>query len=93
MNRKDVKRKVYSDPALKENKQWTIYTTNEIYKKYKMTHLMGEHGLMELVNEALHMYITLFPHLEEIRKEAAEKELPLTAYMEFILEERMKNGS
>lgn len=79
---------MYTDPALKENKRWTIYTTHELYKQYKITDATTDYGIMELANEALSLYIELFPQIEEIKKEAQKQNIELKTYLKEILKNR-----
>lgn len=83
-------RKVYTDPALKNNKKWTIYTTQTLYKQFKTTDVTTEYGLMRMANEALNVYIELFPEIKQLQNEAIEKEMELHEYIRYIVMQRSK---
>lgn len=81
-------RKVYTDPALKDNKRWTVYTTNDLYKDYKVTSTVSGRGIMDLVNEALTLYMEILPVVEAMKTEAEERGLEITDYVKSTLENR-----
>jgi hypothetical protein len=81
-------RKVYSDPALKDNKKWTIYTTQTLYKEYLLANLTSDYGLMNMANEALTTYIAIFPDIAKLNDEAQERAMPLHEYIKEIINNR-----
>lgn len=85
-------RKVYTDPALKDNKRWMIYTTHEMYKKYKISDAQTGYGVMQMANEALAVYIELFPIIDELQREANAAGMEIHEYITKVVKNR-KDGS
>lgn len=84
-------RKVYTDPALKNNKKWTVYTTHALYKQFKTADITHDYGLMRMANEALSMYIKIFPEIDKLQSEADANNMELHEYFQHIIKKRHTN--
>lgn len=79
---------MYTDPALKNNKKWTVYTTQSLYKQFKTADVTTEYGLMRMANEALSMYIEIFPDIQQLTRDAEERNMELSEYIADIIKKR-----
>lgn len=73
-------KKVYSDPN-PGTKKWSVYVEDHLYKKFKRTSIDADENINEMVSEALEVYLSLFPVIEDLRRDAGVSGKKLGEYI------------